>query len=62
MDKDLPSLLKFYSFRQAVPIQQLFDLDLALNRIRQAVSDFPKAVMFELTERGFDSPNVKDHR
>ena len=36
--------------------QQPFDLDLAFNRIRKAISPFPKAAMFELAEQGFDSP------
>lgn len=35
---------------------QPFDLDLAFSRIRKAVSPFPKAAMFELAERGVNSP------
>lgn len=33
-----------------------FDIDLAVQRIRQAVRPFPKAAMFALAEEGFDSP------
>jgi endonuclease-3 len=33
-----------------------FDVDLAFERIRAAVSPFPKAAMFELAEAGFTSP------
>jgi endonuclease-3 len=33
-----------------------FDIDLALDRIADAVHPFPKAAMFELAEDGFDSP------
>lgn len=32
-----------------------FDIDAAISRIRKAVEPFPKAAMFELAERGFDS-------
>lgn len=33
-----------------------FDVNVAIERIRQAVLPFPKAAMFELAEDGFDSP------
>lgn len=33
-----------------------FDIDTAVQRIREAVRPFPKAAMFELAEDGFDSP------
>jgi endonuclease III len=33
-----------------------FDIDRAVERIRQAVARFPKAAMFALAEEGFDSP------
>lgn len=33
-----------------------FDIDLAMDRIREAVAPFPKAAMFELRDDGFDSP------
>jgi endonuclease III len=33
-----------------------FDIDLALDRIEEAVRPWPKAAMFELAESGFDSP------
>ena len=32
-----------------------FDADVAVRRIRKAVEPFPKAAMFELAERGYDS-------
>jgi endonuclease-3 len=36
--------------------KQPFDIDQAMDRIRDAVKPFPKAAMFELAERGYDSP------
>jgi endonuclease-3 len=33
-----------------------FEIDEVMNRIRAAIEPFPKAAMFELAERGFDSP------
>jgi len=36
--------------------KQPFDIDLMMDRIRAAVSPFPKAAMFELAEAGFTSP------
>ena len=33
-----------------------FDIEIALDRIREAVRPFPKAAMFELAERGFNTP------
>jgi endonuclease-3 len=33
-----------------------FDIDVVMDRIREAVKPFPKAAMFELAEDGFDSP------
>ena len=33
-----------------------FDVDVAVERIAQAVEPYPKAAMFELAERGFDTP------
>jgi endonuclease-3 len=33
-----------------------FDIDLAMGRLREAVSPFPKAALFALAEEGFDSP------
>jgi len=33
-----------------------FDIDLAMDRIRDAVAAFPKAALFELAEEGYDSP------
>ena len=33
-----------------------FDVDVAMERIAKAVEPYPKAAMFELAERGFDTP------
>jgi endonuclease III len=33
-----------------------FDIDIVMNRIREAVEEYPKAALFELAEEGFDSP------
>src|SRR5680860_482857 len=33
-----------------------FDMELAMERIREAVRPYPKAAMFELRDDGFDSP------
>ena len=33
-----------------------FDIDVAMERIAQAVEPYPKAAMFELAEQGFDTP------
>jgi endonuclease-3 len=35
---------------------QPFDIDLAMDRIREAVKPYPKAAMFELRDDGFDTP------
>jgi endonuclease-3 len=37
-------------------VKRPFDIDLAINRIRNAVSLLPKAALFELAEEGFGSP------
>jgi endonuclease-3 len=37
-------------------VKRPFDIDVAIQRIRQAVRRFPKAAMFELAEEGFASP------
>lgn len=37
-------------------MKKLFDIDLMLERISEAVRPFPKAAMFELAEQGYDSP------
>ena len=34
-------------------VKQPFDIDVALERIAEAVRPYPKAAMFELAERGF---------
>jgi endonuclease III len=39
-----------------VPVKRPFDIKLAIERIRDAVSPYPKAALFELAEEGFDSP------
>ncbi len=36
--------------------KQPFDIDIAMDRIREAVRSYPKAAMFELFDEGFDSP------
>ncbi len=36
--------------------KKTFDIDLALERISQAVKPWPKAAVFELAEAGFDTP------
>lgn len=36
--------------------KQPFDIDVAMERIREAVRPFPKAAMFELRNDGFDTP------
>ena len=33
-----------------------FDIDVAMERIAEAVEPYPKAAMFELAERGYDTP------
>jgi endonuclease III len=38
------------------PAKRPFDIDVAINRIRDAVGPYPKAALFELAEEGFDSP------
>jgi len=40
---------------ESLPTQP-FDIDLAMDLIREAVNPYPKAAMFELAERGYDSP------
>jgi len=35
--------------------KQPFDIEAAIGQVRAGVSPFPKAAMFELAERGFDS-------
>jgi endonuclease-3 len=41
--------------RGVPPTKKTFDLDNMIARIRAAVAPFPKAAMFELAERGYDS-------
>lgn len=36
--------------------KQPFDIDIVMNRIREAVKPFPKAAMFELADEGYSSP------
>jgi endonuclease III len=40
----------------AAPTKRPFDIDLALDRIREAIRPFAKAAMFELADEGFASP------
>ncbi|MCL4498906.1 MAG: endonuclease III [Chloroflexi bacterium] len=42
--------------RERAPVKQPFDIDLAMERIREAVRPFPKAALFALADEGFDSP------
>jgi endonuclease-3 len=37
-------------------VKRRFDIDQVISRIRDAVSPYPKAALFELAEEGFDSP------
>jgi endonuclease-3 len=37
-------------------VKQTFDIDRAIQQVRQAVQPFPKAAMFELAEEGFATP------
>ncbi len=39
-----------------MPEKEPFDIDEIFRRLRQAVSPFPKAAMFELRDRGYNSP------
>src|SRR3954470_2551437 len=42
---------------QAVPAaKEPFDIDKVFRRLRKAVKGLPKAAMFDLRDRGFDSP------
>jgi endonuclease-3 len=36
--------------------KQPFEIDVVIDRIREAVQPFPKAALFELAEEGYDSP------
>src|SRR5436190_20862929 len=42
--------------RPVVERKRPFDIDLAIERIREAVQPFPKAALFELAEEGYSSP------
>ncbi len=44
------------SYGKPMTPKQPFDIDLVIDRLRAAVSPFPKAAMFELAEAGFTSP------
>jgi endonuclease-3 len=37
-------------------VKRRFEIDVAIKRIREAVSPYPKAALFELAAEGFDSP------
>lgn len=39
-----------------MPADEPFDIDVAIERLRDAVAPYPKAALFELAEEGFDSP------
>jgi hypothetical protein len=38
------------------PAKKPFDIDEVMARMREAVEHYPKAVLFELAERGYGSP------
>jgi endonuclease III len=42
--------------RRVVVAKRAFDIDLALKRIEKAVEPYPKAALFELADRGYDTP------
>jgi hypothetical protein len=42
--------------RTAPAGKRAFDIDEVMSRVRDAVGDRPKAVLFELAERGYGSP------
>src|SRR3984885_5722358 len=42
--------------RTKAPATEPFDIDEAFRRLRKAVGGLPKAAMFDLRDRGFDSP------
>lgn len=42
--------------RPAPPVKAPFDIDRAMARLREAVRPYPPAALFDLAERGFDSP------
>lgn len=39
-----------------------FDIDVIMEKVEEAVRPFPKAAMFELAEKGYDSVDVHVHR
>src|SRR3954464_15103988 len=41
---------------QAESAKEPFDIDEVFRRLRRAVAGLPKAAMFDLRDRGFDSP------
>jgi endonuclease-3 len=42
--------------RRREGVKRPFEIDAVMNRVREAVADRPKAVLFELAERGYGSP------
>jgi endonuclease-3 len=42
--------------RSRLAVKRRFDIDVAVKRIGEAVSPYPKAALFELAAEGFDSP------
>jgi len=48
-------LRHLYAFAVKYSMKPNFDLDLVLNAIAPAIAPFPKAAMFELAERGYNS-------
>ncbi len=41
---------------EPAPTKEAFDIDEVFRQLRRAVADLPKAAMFDLRDRGFDSP------
>jgi endonuclease-3 len=52
-DRRLYRTLEVYSLNV---VKQQFEIDVVLERIREAVRPFPKAAMFELADEGYSSP------
>jgi endonuclease-3 len=40
---------------EEIPPTRPFDIDVAVERLREAVRDLPKAAMFALADEGYDS-------
>src|SRR3954463_3325513 len=49
------SVSRTFQRRRSVSPKRRFDIHRVLDRVRDAVADFPKAAMFELAGRGYSS-------